>query len=88
MVEAQYTTVPAAIFRLRTELYARSSDGAHSIQVSHRALAAAIGCSPGRIPTLMQQLEERREIEREPIGRGYTIRVLRVIVNRKNGGTR
>jgi len=74
------TTPTVAIDRLCDELCRLAGAlNATIFQIGHRALAAAIGCSASRIPTLMQRLEDTGRIIREPFKNGYLIDVAPLI---------
>jgi hypothetical protein len=67
---------PVAIDRLCDELRRLATSlGTPRLQVGHRALATAIGCSASRIPALMQRLEDAGWITRDPWKNGYLIDV-------------
>jgi hypothetical protein len=69
-----------AYTRLCSELHS-IADALHSsvFQVSHRALARAIGCSASRIPAFMARLEQRGLIDREPFKNCYMLDVTPLI---------
>jgi len=70
------TNAPVAIDRLCAELRRRAESlGTTMLQIGHRALATAIGCSASRIPALMQRLEDAGSIIRQPFKNGYVIDV-------------
>jgi hypothetical protein len=69
-----------AIDRLRVELRRLVATlDTTMLQIGHRALAAAIGCSASRIPALMQRLEDAGSIIRQPFKNAYLIDVAPLI---------
>jgi biotin operon repressor len=76
-VRAEYAQVRVPLIqRLLDELRRRAQLTTTTLQVSHRPLAAALGCSAAMLPRLMRQLEADGYIARTSYKNGYLIELI------------